>query len=124
MGMELRGKVLSCFKQLHRARGVAFRGDEVALAAARMKINNEFSKNKSVTDIKAIEELLTFGRQVEEVLRKHVLQAVKTDETTFKAQVREDLTMIDTAPYQEMPENMIGPFRRRKKCGDPDGKGK
>ncbi|XP_066953762.1 complex III assembly factor LYRM7 [Macrobrachium rosenbergii] len=123
MSLELRGRVLSCFKQLHRARAVAFQGDEAALAAARLKINSEFVKNKGVTDAEAVEELIKYGRQVEQVLRKHVLQAVQTDVSSYRAQIREDITMLDNIPFQDMPSHMIGPFRRRKKCGDPESKG-
>lgn len=115
MTQELRRKVLGCFKQLHRTRLTVFEGDTTALAAAREKINAEFHKNKNVSDMAAVEELLTLGRQVEEVLRTSVLQVAQKEDGVYSAKIRPEVTKIDTSkPYTPMPDNMIGPFRRKK----------
>uniref|UniRef100_A0A3B3BZY5 LYR motif containing 7 n=1 Tax=Oryzias melastigma TaxID=30732 RepID=A0A3B3BZY5_ORYME len=47
--MGTRLKVLNTFKALHRTRMAAFKDDERALTAARLKINEEFKKNKNET---------------------------------------------------------------------------
>ncbi|XP_042228370.1 complex III assembly factor LYRM7-like [Homarus americanus] len=117
MNQELKRKVLTCFKQLHRTRLTVFQGDTNALAAAREQINGEFTKNINVSNSDSIEELITFGQQVEEVLRTSVIQAVKREDGTYSARILEDTLRLDNKPYQPMPENMIGPFKKKKtKC--------
>lgn len=41
-------QVLRSFKNLHRARKIAFEGDENALHLARNKINDEYKKNMAI----------------------------------------------------------------------------
>lgn len=55
--MRIEFKVLFCFKQLHRTRKIILKGDIFALEAARLKINEEFKKNKHVKDNTAISEV-------------------------------------------------------------------
>ncbi|XP_045607464.1 complex III assembly factor LYRM7 isoform X2 [Procambarus clarkii] len=108
-----------CFKQLHRTRLTVFQGDTTALAEAREKINTEFAKNKHVSSADAVEELLTFGQQVEQVLRTTVIQAVRKENGHYSARILKDTTRLDSKPYQPMPETMIGPFKKKKtKCSD------
>lgn len=120
MAHELRRKVLGCFKQLHRTRLTVFEGDSKALAAAREKINTEFLKNKNVSDAAAVEELITFGRQVEEVLRTSVMQVVEKNDGVYSAKLRPEVTRLDSGkPYRPMPDSMIGPFKKKKTpCSD------
>lgn len=47
-------QVLKSFKQLHRTRLRVFEGDERALTAARLRINEEYNKNRHVKDEEAI----------------------------------------------------------------------
>lgn len=49
--------MLRAFKALHRARQHIFEGDYKALQAGRLKINEEFRKNKNVTNQDAISEV-------------------------------------------------------------------
>ncbi|KAG0721481.1 Complex III assembly factor LYRM7 [Chionoecetes opilio] len=113
-------QVLGCFKQLHRTRLTVFEGDAEALAAAREQINATFHKNKNVSDGTAVEELLTLGRQVDEVLRTRVLQAVEKGDGLYSANIRPEVSKMDTGkPYMPMPDTMIGPFKRKKTpCSD------
>lgn len=56
-------QVLQCFKKLHRTRLNVFKGDEKALTAGRLRINEEFKKNKEVQNeeaIKAVSKLYIF----------------------------------------------------------------
>lgn len=52
-----------------------FKGDEVALHAARIKINEEFKKNKNVNNKDSIKELLQFATEVENELKTSIVQA-------------------------------------------------
>ncbi|PWA25780.1 hypothetical protein CCH79_00001837, partial [Gambusia affinis] len=72
--MGTRLKVLSVFKKLHRTRMDVFREDERALTAAKLKINEEFKKNKNETSEENIEKMIKMGSDVEAVLRETVLQ--------------------------------------------------
>lgn len=73
-------QVLEIFKKLHRTRQNVFHGDEKALFAARLKINEEFKKNMDCSDIAKVEEMLKFAESVENELRCTVVQAVRTTE--------------------------------------------
>lgn len=56
-------QVLQWFKKLHRTRLNVFKGDEKALTAGRLRINEEFKKNKEVQNeeaIKAVSKLYIF----------------------------------------------------------------
>lgn len=50
--MSLRSRVLLAFKNLHRARLDVFKGDYQALSAGRIKINEEFRKNRAESEEK------------------------------------------------------------------------
>lgn len=50
-------QVLKVYKALHRARKIVFEGDIRALEAGRIKINEEFKKNKHVSNKDAIDEV-------------------------------------------------------------------
>ncbi|XP_042869393.1 complex III assembly factor LYRM7-like [Penaeus japonicus] len=121
MNSELRRQVLGCFKQLHRTRLRVFDGDTNALIAARLKINEEFAKNRNVSDAENVKKLVEFGYQVEEVLCKSVVQAVQRDDGVYRARIREETTRLDNKPYSPMPETLIGPFKKKRtKCSDPE----
>lgn len=54
-------QVLQSFKKLHRTRKKVFAGDMKALTAARLKINDEYSKNRHVQDEEAIKAVCSFN---------------------------------------------------------------
>ncbi|XP_047472582.1 complex III assembly factor LYRM7-like [Penaeus chinensis] len=121
MNSELRRQVLGCFKQLHRTRLKVFEGDARALIAARQRINEEFAKNRNISDAEDVKKLVDFGHQVEEVLCKSVVQAVQKEDGVYTAKIREETTRLDNKPYNEMPESLIGPFKKKRtKCSDPE----
>ncbi|XP_059614800.1 complex III assembly factor LYRM7 [Phlebotomus argentipes] len=70
-----RSAVLQVFKKLHRASHTVFRNDTSALNAARMKINEEFRKNRECSDSSKIQEMLKLAEEVEVELRTGVVQA-------------------------------------------------
>ncbi|KAK1800551.1 hypothetical protein P4O66_005768, partial [Electrophorus voltai] len=73
--MGTRLKVLQTFKALHRTRMNVFKEDDIALTAARLKINEEFKKNKNEISEENIQQMIKMGKAVETVLRENVLQA-------------------------------------------------
>ncbi|KAM7385369.1 hypothetical protein PAMP_001456 [Pampus punctatissimus] len=61
--MGTRLKVLRVFKTLHRTRSTVFKDDKRALTAARLKINEEFRKNKNETSEENINKLACQQRE-------------------------------------------------------------
>lgn len=68
-------KVLSGYKSLHKIARVVFAGDDVTLNAARLRINEEFKKNKHIDQADSIVEMLKFANEVENELKTTVVQA-------------------------------------------------
>ncbi|XP_075906934.1 complex III assembly factor LYRM7 [Nelusetta ayraudi] len=100
MGSRL--KVLSVFKNLHRTRMAVFKDDDNALCAARLKINQEFRKNKDETSEENIQKMIKMGSDVEIVLRQSVLQMEHIEENTLLLRPREDL-LLENVPYCDQP---------------------
>lgn len=78
---------LALYRSLLRARAKAFRGDVRALDAARSEIRARFEDARDVDD-KTRETKMREGREAEEFIRLHVVQAVREgDEENFKMTV-------------------------------------
>ncbi|XP_056393262.1 complex III assembly factor LYRM7 isoform X2 [Hyla sarda] len=101
--MDGKMKVLKLFKTLHRTRQHVFQNDVRALNAARLKINEEFQKNKSESAPEKITELLKIGQDVELLLRTTVIQGVHTDSSTIVLQPRNEV-LLDNVPYCDAPK--------------------
>ncbi|CAH0729322.1 unnamed protein product, partial [Brenthis ino] len=93
--------VLQSFKKIHRTRMRVFQGDEKALTAARIKINEEYSKNKYVKDEEAIKAMIQFGEDVEKELRMQVIQAKEIKPGVFEAKITEDTLKLDNISYND-----------------------
>ncbi|XP_072020549.1 complex III assembly factor LYRM7-like [Amphiura filiformis] len=93
----MRDKVIACFRALHRARRVVFEGDERALDAARIKINEEFSKNKSETDPEKIQEFIKIAEDAENLLKKTVVQAREKEGGKYELRITKDTVREDNA---------------------------
>nr|XP_046258759.1 complex III assembly factor LYRM7 [Scatophagus argus] len=100
--MSTRLKVLSVFKTLHRTRMAVFKDDEKALSAARLKINEEFRKNKNERSEENIVKMIKMGSDVEVVLRETVLQMEHAGENRLLLRPRESL-MLENVPYCDQP---------------------
>ncbi|XP_026164343.1 complex III assembly factor LYRM7 [Mastacembelus armatus] len=100
--MESRLKVLSTFKALHRTRMAVFKDDNRALTAARLKINEEFRKNKNETSEENIKEMIKMGSNVERILRENVVQMEHVKENTLLLRPRESL-LLENVPYCDQP---------------------
>lgn len=75
--------MLSIFKRLHRTRLVVFEEDDFALNAARLKINDEFKKNKFVQNQDSVDELVKLAKGVDVELRTGVIQAKRKPDGTY-----------------------------------------
>uniref|UniRef100_A0A8D3BT14 Complex III assembly factor LYRM7 n=1 Tax=Scophthalmus maximus TaxID=52904 RepID=A0A8D3BT14_SCOMX len=95
-------QVLSVFKSLHRTRMDVFKDDNRALTAARLKINDEFQKNKSETSEENIQKMIKMGLNVEAVLREAVVQMEHIGEDTLLLRPRESL-LLENVPYCDQP---------------------
>ncbi|XP_029926686.1 complex III assembly factor LYRM7 [Myripristis murdjan] len=100
--MGTRLKVLSVFKALHRTRMAVFKDDHRALTAARLKINEEFRKNRNEMSEENINKMIKMGSDVEIVLRESVLQMEHVGEDKLLLRPRESL-MLENVPYCDQP---------------------
>ncbi|CAL8254210.1 unnamed protein product [Lota lota] len=102
--MGTRLKVLSVFKELHRTRIAVFKDDNRALTAARLKINEEFQKNKNETSQENIDKMIKMASSVETVLRKAVIQVEHVAADRILLRPRESL-LLENVPYSDQPRN-------------------
>ncbi|CAF97090.1 unnamed protein product [Tetraodon nigroviridis] len=100
--MGTRLKVLRVFKQLQRTRMDVFKDDDIALKAARLKINEEFRKNRNETSEENINEMIKLGSNVETVLRESVLQMEHVGEDKLLLRPRKSL-LLENVPYCDEP---------------------
>ncbi|XP_006783684.1 complex III assembly factor LYRM7 [Neolamprologus brichardi] len=100
--MGTRLKVLGVFKTLHRTRMAVFKDDDRALTAARLKINEEFRKNKNETSEENIQKLIKMGSDVDIVLRQGVVQMEHVEENKLLLRPRNDL-LLENVPYCDKP---------------------
>ena len=77
-------KVLQLYRQLHRTTRYVFKGDIASINTVSAKIREEFDKNRSVKSDTAVEELIKYGQEADEILRKFVLQIEQVDDTTYR----------------------------------------
>ncbi|KAJ8915603.1 hypothetical protein NQ315_003387 [Exocentrus adspersus] len=99
----LKHKVLHSFKQLHNSRKIVFKDDTFALSEARNRINEEFKKNKHVSDVTAIEELINYANAVEKELRTCVIQAREVEAGRYELRITEDTVKLDNVPFSDCP---------------------
>ncbi|KAK9880488.1 hypothetical protein WA026_011730 [Henosepilachna vigintioctopunctata] len=97
--MMLKRQVLQSFKSLHKTRKTIFKGDTLALERARLKINEEYKKNKNIQNDK-IEQMIMFANEVENELRKNVIQAIEVEPGKYKACITEETLKLDNIPYK------------------------
>lgn len=113
--MSLRSRVLSAFKELHRARLVVFKNDERALNAGRLKINEEFRKYMNESDPKKIEELIQVAKDSSMILRKHVVQLEQVEDDKFKANITQDTYKVDNSMYRDVTKEELAEASKKRK---------
>lgn len=91
-------QVLACYRSLLRARLKAFEGDTFAIQASRLKIREEFIKNKDEVDTGKISELISVAEGTVKLLRHSVVQGVLSEENRFKVKIRKETILEKNAP--------------------------
>ncbi|CAG4919281.1 unnamed protein product [Colias eurytheme] len=119
---NLRRAVLQNFKKLHRTRLKVFEGDIRALNAARLKINEEYKKNKAVQDSDAIQAMIKYAEDVERELRTQVIQAREVKPGVFEARITEETVKLDNVPFDENADIPKRPRRNQPCCQDQASK--
>ncbi|CAD0197491.1 unnamed protein product [Chrysodeixis includens] len=115
---SLRSQVLQTFKRLHRTRMKVFAGDERALTAGRLRINEEFLKNKHVTNEDAIKTMIKLGEDVVTELRTQVIQAREVKPGVFEARITDDTVKFDNIPFDDNAVLEDGTVANRPCCQD------
>ncbi|VVD05782.1 complex III assembly factor LYRM7 [Leptidea sinapis] len=115
---SIRKSVLMSFKKLHRTRNNVFKGDVKALNAARVKINEEYKKNKHVTDTAAIQAMIKFSTDVENELRTQVIQAKEVKPGVFEARITDDTVKLENVPFDEHAVLPTKKGKRKSCCQD------
>ncbi|KAA0703693.1 Complex III assembly factor LYRM7 LYR motif-containing protein 7 [Triplophysa tibetana] len=100
--MGSRMKVLRVFKDLHKTRKDVFKDDNRAMTAARLKINEDFKRNKYEKSEENIKEMLKMARSVETILRENVIQAEHVEENKILLRPRKSL-LLENVPYCDTP---------------------
>ncbi|CAB3236871.1 unnamed protein product [Arctia plantaginis] len=96
-----RSLVLQSFKKLHRTRKKIFAGDEKALTAGRLKINEEYKKNKSVTNEDSIKTMIKFAEDVDMELKTQVIQAREVRPGVYEARITDETVKFENIPYDD-----------------------
>lgn len=97
----VRREVLQCFKSLHQTRKQVFNGDIKALELGRLKINDEFKKNRDIKEPSKVLELIQLSKAVEKELKTTVIQAVETQPGVYEAKIRPEVVKLDNVPFQD-----------------------
>jgi len=116
----LRIKVLAAFKDLHKARLEVFQGDEKALKAGRIEINQQFRKNLHVKNPEEIKELISVAQNSAKILRQHVVQIEQVGENQYRANITKDTYKLDNTEYRDVPEDEL--LLKKNKKGRKDDK--
>ncbi|KAH9642042.1 hypothetical protein HF086_008729 [Spodoptera exigua] len=95
-----------------------FAGDERALVAGRHKINEEFKKNKHVTNEEAINAMIKLGEDVEKELRTQVIQAREVKPGVFEARITDDTVKLENIPFNDNAVLEDGTTVNRPCCQD------
>ncbi|KAG5177216.1 hypothetical protein JKP88DRAFT_170348 [Tribonema minus] len=72
--MAMRSRVMAGYRSLLRTRLVVFKDDDRAIRASKMKLKEEFMKNKNVTDANKLASLLKGIEEVQQMLLHNVVQ--------------------------------------------------
>ncbi|XP_016999056.2 complex III assembly factor LYRM7 [Drosophila takahashii] len=109
---NLRRQVLTAFKKLHRTRQYVFQGDQNALTAGRLKINESFLQNRSETNEDEIQKMIKLAQDVDLELRTNVIQAEKKEDGVYELRITPETTRLDNVVFN--PDAVIEKPRRRR----------
>ncbi|KAJ2313776.1 Complex III assembly factor lyrm7 [Coemansia sp. RSA 2702] len=81
-------QVRIAFRRLLKVQRRRFEGDQSIVAAARDQTRKEFEANRDLSDPKLIAKRLKHARDVEEVIRRYVVQAPRSTEKDNTYQIK------------------------------------
>ncbi|KAF9815431.1 hypothetical protein IEO21_04602 [Rhodonia placenta] len=76
----IRASARAAYRDVLRASAVTFTGDDVVRSAFRAMIRNDVMAPSQPSDSKQLQEKIKLTREIAEVLRKNIVQAVKIEE--------------------------------------------
>eukprot|EP00611_Tribonema_gayanum_P018664 TRINITY_DN3183_c0_g1_i1.p1 TRINITY_DN3183_c0_g1~~TRINITY_DN3183_c0_g1_i1.p1 ORF type:complete len:132 (-),score=32.48 TRINITY_DN3183_c0_g1_i1:90-485(-) len=88
--MAMRSRVMAGYRSLLRTRLVVFKDDARAIRASKMKLKEEFMKNKNVTDAKKLASLLKGIEEVQQMLLHNVVQGKRNERGNYEVRLRPD----------------------------------
>ncbi|KAI9276388.1 hypothetical protein BY458DRAFT_505746 [Sporodiniella umbellata] len=87
--------VLHAYRSLLKTQKKVFLTDLKAIEAGRKETHFRFMQHKDETNTEILEEKLNLAYQVENLLKKNVLQGVGQEDNTFKLRITKDLELGD-----------------------------
>ncbi|KAJ2062972.1 Complex III assembly factor lyrm7 [Coemansia sp. S146] len=96
----LANEVRIAYRRLLKVQQRRFAGDPVVLESAHKQTRAEFEANRSLTDEKKIKKSLKHAINVEEVIRRYVVQAPRNDEkdNTYNIKFTQEHALRDGHP--------------------------
>ncbi|KAJ2785057.1 hypothetical protein H4R18_000765 [Coemansia javaensis] len=93
-------EVRTAFRRLLKTQRLRFAEDNTMIAAAREQTRREFEQNRGLESARDIEKKLKHARNVEEVIRRYVVQAPRSDERedTYKIKFTPEHALRDRHP--------------------------
>ena len=92
---------LAGYRRLLRTVNVVFRNDTYAITQAKIKLKEEFIKQKSVTDRKELDELFKGIDEVDEMLRFNIVQGVKNERGNYEMKITEE-NQVTVGAHQDL----------------------
>ncbi|KAJ1642432.1 Complex III assembly factor lyrm7 [Coemansia erecta] len=98
--MSTASQVRNAYRRLLKVERRRFAGDLPVQAAAQKQTRSEFESNRTQTDEKKIQKLLKHAKNVEEVIRRYVVQAPRseTKENTYDIKFTSEHALRDRHP--------------------------
>ncbi|KAJ1813258.1 hypothetical protein LPJ56_003511 [Coemansia sp. RSA 2599] len=98
--MSTASQVRNAYRRLLKVERRRFAGDIPVLTAAQKQTRSEFENNRTQTDEKKIQKLLKHAANVEEVIRRYVVQAPRSEskENTYDIRFTSEHALRDRHP--------------------------
>jgi hypothetical protein len=93
---------LAGYRKLLRTANVVFQKDVFAITQAKIKLREEFLKQKHVTDQKELTELFKGIDEVDEMLRFNIVQGTLNDRGNYDMKITEE-NQVTVGANQDLP---------------------
>ncbi|TFK42986.1 RF-1 domain-containing protein [Crucibulum laeve] len=115
----LRASARSAYRNLYRAASNTFSGDELVLKAFRQKMRTDALNAQTATEPETYQQHIQLGREIADILRRNVVQAVKVPEPesaegseTWRVRITKDTELGDNDSIKA-PQPIEVPSNRR-----------